>query len=785
MHGNKMLIWTLGSIAAAALAAGCGSALKEGDISGGAGEGYGTDPATGLSFVGAAACIRCHQGFSWSSALVGGYLAGRHVVHSTHVTAEGAESEGCTCHDPIGDGPSLEGYISTLDVPAAGLAAVGCENCHGAGGGHWGTGPMPNAAPGPEVCGGCHDAIPVSHNTHHPEALDIYTRFTDSQHWNASVRNEAECAKCHTDEGARLYKDYMTREQLELLVLPVPTGSPVQCRTCHDPHNAGGLLKEAVEDHGEVTESAQYATCTNCHGKDNAVISADPAVNELQYHEDRYFRIIADSHYDDPATLGTIEGYILDRTNDHVCLDCHDVHSVKNINNYDGYATINEQWAKSGHAGFIGLQKSAVALSYKNSGHDRTTEQTIAIRAAGVTPATGAPFVDDPFTAIAEKSCSRCHTSSAARLYLTDPAAYAAGQNDLYDTTGPSGAFRNLTGTVIAAGGATITALQKELIYCWACHTDNAGGVRDPGPITATYDYTSSGVTVLTNSHAYTDLSASNVCVPCHAGRSAGDTVKGLYSANGVTITFGNIRLSGTHYLPAAGLLMSGLGYEFYPPIGSSVAATDYANLPYFEHDAIGRSVTAGIGSSGPCAGCHMTSSTGHLFTPVERDPDSDELLTITSTACAVCHAGAYALTVSALVEAEEGLASAKAALKAALADSTLKPAFYYSAGNFYKTNTSASSSNRVTNWLNTGDGDTTGDASGKNNMGAAFNLYGIDHEAGAYAHNRHYVQLLIFDALDWLDDNVMGGAIDLSAFPAAAEYMRAGYTTLDAIPRP
>jgi hypothetical protein len=45
-------------------------------------------------------------------------------------------------------------------------------------------------------------------------------------------------------------------------------------------------------------------------------------------------------------------------------------------------------------------------------------------------------------------------------------------------------------------------------------------------------------------------------------------------------------------------------------------------------------------------------------------------------------------------------------------------------------------------------------DGTGKNNMGAAFNYNLIEHDPGAFVHNRMYVKRLIYDSIDWLDDN-------------------------------
>jgi len=73
-------------------------------------------------------------------------------------------------------------------------------------------------------------------------------------------------------------------------------------------------------------------------------------------------------------------------------------------------------------------------------------------------------------------------------------------------------------------------------------------------------------------------------------------------------------------------------------------------------------------------------------------------------------------------------------------------------------------SSTSVRNWLTPAapapftvpDGDTSGAVSGRNNMGAAFNAFLLDGEPAAYVHNRYYTKRLIYDSIDWIDDNEM-----------------------------
>jgi hypothetical protein len=48
----------------------------------------------------------------------------------------------------------------------------------------------------------------------------------------------------------------------------------------------------------------------------------------------------------------------------------------------------------------------------------------------------------------------------------------------------------------------------------------------------------------------------------------------------------------------------------------------------------------------------------------------------------------------------------------------------------------------------------------GQNNMGAAFNFNLLEHDPGAYVHNRMYVKRLIYDSIDWTDDGVMNYSV-------------------------
>jgi hypothetical protein len=57
-------------------------------------------------------------------------------------------------------------------------------------------------------------------------------------------------------------------------------------------------------------------------------------------------------------------------------------------------------------------------------------------------------------------------------------------------------------------------------------------------------------------------------------------------------------------------------------------------------------------------------------------------------------------------------------------------------------------------------DTDTTGNTTGRYNLGAAFNLNLLEHDPGGYAHNRIYSKRLLYDSIDWADDNLLNYSV-------------------------
>jgi hypothetical protein len=336
------------------------------------------------------------------------------------------------------------------------------------------------------------------------------------------------------------------------------------------------------------------------------------------------------------------------------------------------------------------------------------------------------------------KACQRCHTTTGIAAYTS----YLQNGGDPAQFVGPLAQNDNWI---------------PEMLACNGCHSNYRGGLRNPGRITETY--ADNAV------KRYADISNSNLCLICHVGRESGDSIK----AKPASFDFSNGSFVNSHYLTAGGTLFGTTGYDF--------TSRNYENPAFFQHDKIGLTAPD-TGDKGPCISCHMSfNSDGkkHIFLPLEverSDPDEPHLITkvvaIRSTVCAVCHGD---LTVADFEEQKTLLHESMEALDVQLQ----KRGYYWSETNpyFFKSANDTTSANAVKNWLSPGDTDKSGNTTGKNNMGSAFNFNLIEHDPGAFVHNRFYVRRLIYDSIDWLDDNKLNystGAT-LNALPAGTTY--------------
>jgi hypothetical protein len=698
------------------------------------------------------------------------------------------------CHDPQSDGTFFDDLYDSFSITSLGIKerpVIGCAACHGSGEDHFGLGDVQYVKPDAEKCGGCHDALGDEHLAHNPDGDRIYGDYASSKHSHSiypfmgmfyySPNIRPLCSKCHTDEGSKRFADVEGSENYLIGKLTNSLGatkaaSVVQCRTCHDPHNPDNLVILA-----NSTGSAEYNTCTQCH-----------RLHEETYHSAEHghswgpsdfnntyiigkgnfvsHEIIYDTHVDLNSTSG-VEGYILDITADDTCSSCHNVHSA------DIEHEVNEQWASSAHGGHVVDITERAILNASGIGGSLVGNVAAVFDVLNGTDAYGTLTMDpsDEFAVPGwidhdfktSSSCIRCHTSTGFKELANNPLKYDRNSVVYRDPADPGKFFAEND--------------QKEVLYCWACHKDSSGTLRDPldttGVSFADYSEYDEPADRIAN---VPDIGGSNICIACHMGRHTGAEI--AFS----TKDFKDTSFVYPHYLPAGSILYRTGGYEYRDGDSYEYAVGNYLSHDHFKHDLIGvdEHYKGTMGEEGPCVGCHMRSSEGHKFEVVIKNASGGiESIPTYENTCKPCHLySPYPKDEPALItemeELEHQLGGVLSVMNSLLAIEGLHyapeyPYIYNAPYDGGLAGTDCSTSNLpIANWQKGGknsyiwkryrgswaclsDGafmDGTADT-GPDRMGAAFNYYLLSHEAGATAHNRIYTKRLAWDTLDYLDD--------------------------------
>ncbi len=740
------------------------------------------------------------------------------------------------CHSSVLDPLTQQSIITQYERSSPHKEANngnGCEACHGSASQHNGIGPIsypdPFAGDGTR-CADCHNGVIAP-------ATDAPTKFAGSLHANVQLETSNPCWRCHTHEGAVLSniggltgnKEILDNVVNQGFVPFSPTYSQFNCTTCHE--HGGGLRTVMARDNNSNLvnwnpdrnqTAGQFDLCTGCHtiydytgitvlasGTAADPATGKPATVAVGHHETSWYRIIATTHYDNPATGlnaadvaldngNIIEGYnirtkifdpVLGEVVNHEnpCFDCHG-HEARTGTRYatrstDPTPTIYTDWAQSGHAGGLLKAKYAAAAATTSS----TTNQVDSVMISGVADnvstvtigslkrsyssgdawrhyqwertlkATGA---DD------RGSCQKCHTATGASNYLSNPAAYDYKANDFSHLSG----WKKATATA-----ATVPSPQQELLYCWGCHENAAKGLlRTPGVITAEYKFKGVKAT-------FPDVGASNICLSCHSGRESGESLDSITA-------FDNVSFINSHYLAVGGLMYVKSGFTaFIDPAtvigtstyGASLTSDADGGALTSTHRKLGTTAINGdshntaaftpgnFDSNGPCVTCHMqatgqaTRSTSHTW---------EINMNAANQVCIKCHAGEVdtALLLEEFIDGQavpfqNALAVALDRLKARY-NITYNPASYpYFYDNLIGT--------AVKDWTRVGStAGTLSTANAKKLMGACFNINLLTREPAAYVHARTYARRLLYDTIDFLDDgtiNMSTGVTAIAVDPA------------------
>ena len=316
--------------------------------------------------------------------------------------------------------------------------------------------------------------------------------------------------------------------------------------------------------------------------------------------------------------------------------------------------------------------------------------------------------------------CSNCHYDSAVNAArrqewnksghaLTGPSwsvedfKTKSGCVQCHTTTG---FIAYSTGKVSAAWGVAADKT-KELLTCIGCHKDVPNGVlRTLAPLRPYAD----------DPYLNRDLGKSNLCVSCHSGKRNGASITAQLDA---LADFSNLPFIDPHNHAAGGVLHGKVGYHFPGEAGT------YAFYSSNSHRRIGGADFNGTGTSGPCIACHR------------NDTNSHTNKALINTMCGNCHGESF--QVEQLYTDKQAFNDSLAVLKAMLEEK----GHPYSATPPYFSNT---------NW---GAG-----PAGAHTMGAAFNYVVLRNDAGAYAHNSAYARQLLFDSIDYLQNQGVTGSI-------------------------
>ena len=687
----------------------------------------------GTATAGFKACTSCH------TTETADWMQSRHANMESYPSYTWAAIPECTgCHDKQGDGVSL----------SPSRMVVGCEACHSGGKEHvaaGGAAPIGFAVYTAGVISGATSTVPVS------------GQF-------------ATCTACH--------------QLLDVI------NDPANAATTTAEHDALGGYPLVVSS---PTNSNLNSITDTHYATPNSWL---PAPNNLNSHNSA-------------TDFMAIFGYAMDYADEKVCSNCHNPH--KN-------PTINRDWAQSAHAdrqgikidsrsgAFVGVYSFSSAWAHYNWStrpecqrcHTTTGFTAFAdalrsgnaSRAEAIRKGAVQSVPSNTFFKPEMLKCNGCHTDN--RGTLRNPGAITA----TYDLVSGANTLAKASHSYPNVYGSNV---------CMACHTgreigDTIKGINDPellsnGTITSV-DFSKRG---FINSHYLTaGATVFRVSGYTYEGRDYSNL--GIYMHDKIgTPAAPNTGSNG----PCAGCHMSRPnknGNHLFLPVtriasGDTVTITGIASEVCFRchgpNDLLMRDLVQeqrmmfkesleALRDALDMRGYYFADFSPYFYTLRDRT-SALKPATVTVTN------GSPIVTLNGDVWSK--------VTGTTFPNSTQDRFRVNDDGQFYSVEVGATSGNSITlqapyagpsngaaeytiigssaqSWLTTTtpfypvetvDTDKTGATTGKNNMGAAFNFNLLEHDPGAYAHNRYYVKRLIYDSIDWLDDNQMNYSVGVT----------------------
>lgn len=227
-----------------------------------------------------------------------------------------ANAEGClNCHDQ----PAVTSVLHTVHMvmadPRTGVAAQGCQSCHGDSSAHVAPVPAGETRPAPAVVFDGPHASPVAVRN---ESCAGCHRGGTATHWQGSLHavSEVACTNCHASHP------------VQDKVLVAATQAPV-CFSCHADKRAAALKPS----HHPVLEGRMAcADCHNPHGSLTQTMLRGATVNDtcLTCHDEKRGPFLWEhAPVQEECTIchtphGTVQASLLRQRPPYLCQNCHD-----------------------------------------------------------------------------------------------------------------------------------------------------------------------------------------------------------------------------------------------------------------------------------------------------------------------------------------------------------------------------------------------------------------------------------------------------------------------------
>lgn len=508
----------------------------------------------------------------------------------------------------------------------------------------------------------------------------------------------------------------------------------VTCINCHNPHSTQASFPQYnAASHNETVAGS----CDACHarttGKPYGIFSSNGQMMQPHTANKSVNSTAGNSNYLHVFKAGTLGWYSKVPTGTYLNVSSSYVSANNSCTACHGHNNqVNGEYADTMHADPYGRWKSIDGFKFAG------------FSSANATTITHANSATD--------GCVRCHTTTGFVNFVK------SGFNDLR-----AWGFQNLNDPT------------GEVITCRACHDDTVGAVkgehsvalpegqvRQIGAYPAYYNYSVANVGKFINgvqgatgtALAYRDFKNSNICVPCHSGRSGNSSNGSVINALGAfgQYTTLNKQMGGVpntpHAVYQAAVLDAKIGYQFST---YTTAANGHATI------GVGGAVNTGT-TSGPCVTCHMDYKSAGANTANQYRKHNFDIVNSNGTlptVCASCHSTSF--NGASLATAQASFQAAVTAMAEYLASSNNKYntpiiTFTYNSSKATYSVAPADSARLIANTSFTGKAPEFAKLVGVYyNMNLLWGLAYGTTDVGAYAHNPQYLKKLIFDTMNYL----------------------------------